>query len=378
MQGRINGAGYGGISMDDISLVLSVAERFGGKAIKAERFGSGHINDTYKVTTETCGKDLILQKINTSVFTQPLLVMQNISLVTEFLSKKIREAGGDPSRETLEILKEKNGRNYFIDDCGGFWRCFNYIGNTVSYESIENSAQMYVLGKAFGKFQRLLKDFPADRLSETITNFHNTPSRLRDFKAAVENNLSGRAQSVQMEIEFALSRESEAGTVQDLIDGGEIPLRVTHNDTKLNNVLIDADTKKAVCVIDLDTVMPGSALFDFGDGVRSGANSGAEDETDLSLVSLNDDYYINFAKGFLSETKGFLTVNEVKLLAFSPRLIALELGMRFLGDHLNGDTYFRIGRPNHNLDRARTQFKMLEDMENKKDFMESVIAEAVR
>jgi len=341
------------------------------KPVEVNRFGSGHINETYRITGD--GFDLTLQKLSAVAFKKPIHVMDNIVMVTDFLKDKIEKAGRDPFRETLNTVKAVDGKNYYIDEWGDFWRCFGYIPDALSYETIENAGQLYELGKAIGRFQNLLSDFPAEKLSHTIKNFHHTPTRLEDFKTSIKEDVLNRAKDIMPEIEFALEREKDASVITNLIESGEIPLRVTHNDTKLNNVLMDSKTGEAICVIDLDTVMPGSALYDFGDGIRSAVNPAAEDERDLSLICVNDDYYEKFVSGYMSEMKELLTKAEVEYLAFSTKLIAYELGMRFLTDHLNGDVYFRIHRENHNLDRARTQLKLVAEIEKKMSFMKKVV-----
>ncbi len=332
-------------------------------------FGNGHINDTYRIEPNK----YILQKINTSIFSDVDKLMDNIVLVTEFLKEKIIAEGGDPERETLTVFKTVDGKNYYKDEDGNCYRVYKYISNSFALDIAENPEQLYVAAKAFAKFQKRLSDFPAEKLYETIKDFHNTPKRFSNLEKAIKEDKMKRAESVKDEIEFALSQKEWISSVVDGIADGSIPLRVTHNDTKINNILFDEDTKDAVCVIDLDTVMPGSLLYDFGDALRLGASTGAEDETDLSLVNFDIKAFEAFSKGFMEEMKDSLTKREIELLPLSVKLMTFECGIRFLTDYLEGDTYFKIHRPNHNLDRARTQFKLVSDMTKQFDKMQSII-----
>ncbi len=339
-------------------------------AHSAEIYGNGHINDTYLVNHT---KKYILQKINTDIFQNPQRLMENIAAVTDFIRKKVKAAGGNPDRETLTVIRTVDGKNYYKAEDGSYFRMYNFVENAVSYDTITDPAQFYYAARAFGRFQRMLSDFPAATLDETIPNFHNTRSRFEDFQAAVKADLESRAAGVRREIQFVLDREKYADVVNDAMADGSVPVRVTHNDTKLNNVLLDPVTYEGVCVIDLDTVMPGSALFDFGDALRFGANHGAEDDTDLDNVYCDLHLFEQFTKGFLEELGPELTSREIELLPFSAVLMTYECGMRFLGDYLNGDVYFRIHRPGQNLDRARSQFKLAADMETKLDEMAAIV-----
>ncbi len=334
-------------------------------------YGNGHINDTY---ISESNPRYILQRINSSVFKNPEQVMENILNITEFLRKKVIETGGDPERETLNVVKTINGEILYKTDDGEYFRMYKFIEGSKSYDIPESPAMLYQAAKAFGRFQKLLSDYPADSLYETIKDFHNTRKRFENLRKAVEADKCGRCKSVEKEIEFAFAREKEVGIVVDAIADGSIPLRVTHNDTKLNNVMLDEKTGDGVCVIDLDTVMPGSLLYDFGDALRFGASSGAEDEQDLDKIWFDLEMFEAFTKGFLEEVGGSLTETERKLLAFSAKIMTYECGIRFLTDYLEGDTYFKIHRENHNLDRCRTQFKLVADMEKKMDEMNSIIA----
>ena len=333
-------------------------------------YGNGHINDTYLV--ETPGK-FIVQRINKTVFPHPEYVMENIMGVTDFLRKKIEAAGGDPDRETLTFVKTTDGLPYYVDENGDYYRVYKFIDNAVSYTIVENSSQLYNAAKAFGKFQNMLADYPAETLHETIVNFHNTKDRYRQFKEAVEKDAAGRAKDVQDEIKFVLDREADGSVVVDAIAEGRIPLRVTHNDTKLNNVLLDPVTGEGVCVIDLDTVMPGSLLYDYGDALRFGGSSGAEDEPDLSKIWFDVEKFEAFTRGFIEELPS-ITDEELKLLPFSIKLMTLECGLRFLADYLNGDVYFKTHCPEHNLVRCRTQFKLVAEIETKMDELNAIVA----
>ena len=328
---------------------------------------NGHINNTFVLNFDDDGvqKQYILQQINTHVFTDPEALMRNYVGVTEFLQKKVAEAGGNPKRESLKVYYTKDGKPYYTDKGGRTWRVINYVINTVTYNLPDNPDICRKAGKAFGKFQQLLADYPIDSLCETIPNFHNTVSRFADFQAAVKNNLSGRADRVQPEVDFILSRQKDCGVLLDLLNKGELPLRVTHNDTKLNNVLFDKKTQEGICVIDLDTVMPGLSLYDFGDSLRFAGNTAAEDEKDLSKVHFNMEVYRSYTEGYLSTAGKSLTELEVYYLPFSCKLMTLECGMRFLGDYLNGDVYFKTAYPDHNLVRCRTQLKLVEEIEQK-------------
>ncbi|MBR5614858.1 MAG: aminoglycoside phosphotransferase family protein [Clostridia bacterium] len=333
-------------------------------------YGNGHINDTYLCQSNP---NYILQKINNVVFKSPEEVMENISNVTKHLKEKIREAGGDPERETLTVVPTIDGKNYYKDDNGNYFRMYKYIENSVSYDLVEDPIQLYYTGKAFGKFQNMLDDFPAEKLHETIKDFHNTPERVNQLLAAMEKNAAGRLDSVKEEVEFALEFRKYASIITDQMAEGTVPLRVTHNDTKLNNILFDDKTNEGVCVIDLDTVMPGSMLYDFGDALRSGATSGAEDETDLRKIWFDIAKFEQFTKGFVGEMRDTITEKEAELLAMSALIMSYECGIRFLADYLNGDVYFKTHREGQNLDRARNQFKLAKNIESKLDELNAIV-----
>ncbi len=357
--------------------LLKIANNFciPSEAESAVPYGCGHINDTYLVQLQ-CGTKFILQRVNHNVFPNVPALMANIAGVTSYIAKQTVAAGEELSN-TLQVIKTKCGDNYLTDN-GNYYRMYNFITNAISIETTPTPHQLELSGKGFGLFQKLLNGYPAESLSEPIANFHNTEDRLLKLQEAILKNAAGRLSGVAAEVEFFLSRASYASRVISLIKAGSIPLRVTHNDTKLNNVLIDLVRDKAVVVIDLDTVMPGSILYDFGDSIRSGANLGAEDERDLSKVQFSLDLFRGYARGFLGEVAAALTSTEIENMAFGAILMTYECGMRFLTDYLNGDTYFKVHREGHNLDRARTQIKMVQDMEVLLPKMNIIVEEQVK
>ena len=312
-----------------------------GKLLSKEPFGSGHINDTYLLKYEISEMGIlkvILQRMNREIFTNPVELMENVVGVTTFLRKKIIENGGDPERETLNVIPAKDGKPYYVDSKGEYWRSYVYITDASSYDQVEKPEDFYESAVAFGHFQRMLADYPAETLNETIKGFHDTRARFQVFKDTVAKDVCGRAAEV------------------------------------LNNIMIDDKTGKGICVIDLDTVMPGLAMNDFGDSIRFGASTAAEDETDLSKVSCSMDLFEIYVKGFLEGCDGKLTKKEVELLPMGAKVMTFECGMRFLTDYLDGDHYFKIHREKHNLDRCRTQFKLVADMEKKWDIMQEIVA----
>lgn len=329
-------------------------------------FGHGHINGTFLVETDRGGK-YILQRINTHVFTAPKELMQNIGAITEFLQERV----SDP-RQILHFRPTPDGVYYYEDEQGQFWRCYEFAEG-ICLEAPESEEDFYQSAVAFGRFQQLLADFPADTLVETIPEFHNTINRYRLLHQAIDRDARGRVGQVQAELDFLLSREEEAGTLQRMRESGQLPLRVTHNDTKLNNVLLDKDTRKALCVLDLDTVMPGLSLYDFGDSIRFGAATAEEDEKDLSKMSLNLRLFEVYTRGFLDACPS-LTKQEIELLPMGAKIITLELAVRFLTDFLEGDHYFKTAYPEHNLVRARSQMKLVADMEEKWQQMQDIVA----
>jgi thiamine kinase-like enzyme len=347
--------------------------RYSGKIVSFKPLGEGHINKTYLVITDK--SKYTLQMINTNVFTDPVGLMENIYNITEFLKKKIVKNGGDPERETLTVIQTINNDFLYFDDSGNAWRSYLYIDDAITCQEPTSTQLIYDSGYAFGTFQNMLHDYEADKLNETIKDFHNTVQRVKNLVEAVKNNLSGRAEQVREEINFVISRKNDCSIIVDMIKNGKIPLKVTHNDTKLNNVLFDKETNRPICILDLDTVMPGSILYDFGDALRIIGSSAVEDEKDLSKVHFLIDNFRVFTKGYLDSIGKNITEEEVALLAFSVKLITLEIGMRFLTDHINGDIYFGIHREGHNLDRARTQFKLVREIEEKIDLMVSIVNE---
>lgn len=336
---------------------------------------TGHINETFVVRAPQ-GR-LILQRINHFVFPSPQNIMENILGVTRFLREKIRNQGGDPDRETLSVVCTADGGSYYLDRDGNYWRCTTYIENATSHETVENPAMLEEAGRAFGRFQQLLSDYPAETLHEIIPDFHNTPVRYAQLQEAAKNDAAGRLGQVQDELAFAAAREKDCALLMDLLEKGELPLRVTHNDTKMSNVLMDDETGKAVCVIDLDTVMPGLCAFDFGDSIRAGASTAAEDEADLGKVHFDLGLFEAYTKGFLATAGQALTPKELETLPDGAILMTLEVGMRFLADYLNGDVYFRTAYPTHNLDRARNQFKLVAEMEEQRPGMDRIIRECL-
>lgn len=349
--------------------------QFEGEYTEGIPYGSGHINDTFRVTFQHKGetKRYILQRMNNQIFLNPEELMENVVGVTSLLRKKIVENGGEPERETLNLVPAKDGKAFYKDSEGEYWRVYLFIEGAKTYDLVENQEDFYQSAVAFGRFQGLLADYPAETLHETIQDFHNTVKRLDTFKKAVEADGCGRAAQVQEEIQFVLDREALAHKLCDMQAEGKLPLRVTHNDTKLNNIMIDDETRKAICVIDLDTVMPGLSVNDFGDSIRFGASTGAEDEPDLSKVSCSMELFELYTKGFVEGCKGSLTEEELDMLPVGAMTMTYECGMRFLTDYLEGDHYFKIHREGHNLDRCRTQFKLVKDMEEKWNQMNEIV-----
>lgn len=358
----------------DITEIIS-RFKIDGEPSEIKQLTAGNINRTYRVRIGD--RRYILQNINVNVFHDPDALMNNIIGVCEHLRSKL-PAGADPLRETMNFIDARDGRHYFLDEDGRYWRMYVYI-DAVSYQSITKPGLFYKAGRAFGRFQSMLADYPAETLAETIPNFHNTPSRFEDFRKAVESCwLPGRLSETKELIDALLSREKLAHIATDAIASGEMPLRVTHNDTKLNNILMDKDTDEGLCVIDLDTVMPGSVLYDFGDAIRFGASTAAEDEPDVSKISLDARLFDEFTRGFLEGTNGALNSCELSLLPEGALLLTYEQAMRFLGDYLNGDTYFKIDYPTHNLVRARAQVTLLFDIEKKLPELHGIVEKYIK
>ncbi|MBQ7386771.1 MAG: aminoglycoside phosphotransferase family protein [Clostridia bacterium] len=342
-----------------------------GETASCERYGNGHINDTHLLVLKS-GKRYIFQRINHDIFKNPEGIMSNITLVTRHIADKAALYGKDPSRVTLTVVPTNDGKAFYRDSIGSYWRLFDFVEQTVAKDKVENIEEFEMCGEAFGEFLCMLEDFDAEKLFEVIPAFHNTPKRYENLMRAVEADVCGRVSEVGEEIEFCRARKDFAETLERAHAKGKLPLRVTHNDTKLNNILFDANDKRPACVIDLDTIMPGYVVNDFGDSIRFGATTAAEDEADLSKVKFDLELYRAYAQGYLKGARGKLTECERELLPVGAMMMTFECGMRFLTDYLEGDTYFRTSRPRHNLDRARNQFALLRDMEANLDKMKIV------
>lgn len=344
--------------------------RVPGEFVVATPFGSGHINDTYCALFNDKGATprFIIQRINHHVFKNPAAVMENIVRVTSHIREKLADRV-DVNRRVLTVVPARDGRPFYLDHNGNYWRAYLFIANGVTHDSVESPRQAFEAAKMFGEFQKLLADLPAPRLHDTIPDFHHTPKRFATLEQAIQNDVLNRAKMARAEIEFVLAKKGIASVLFD----ARLPERVTHNDTKVNNVMLDATSGEGLCVMDLDTVMPGLALYDFGDLVRSATCPTAEDERDLSKVTMQFPMFAALARGYCS-TADFLTPSERQLLAFSGKLITFEVGIRFLTDYLLGDTYFKTHRPGHNLDRCRTQFKLVESIERQEDKMNQLLA----
>ena len=331
--------------------------------------GSGHINHTFAVETAG-GKKYVMQKINTDIFKDVEGLMENVVNVTAYLRRQIAQEGGDPERGTMRVVPAVDGKYYYKDAEGGCWRVYLLIDNVISLDRAENEEALYASGLAFGRFQAQLADYPAQTLHETIPDFHNTPKRYQAFEKAVEEDCCHRAASAAGEIAFIRERKAETEILTDLLKEGKLPLRLTHNDTKLNNVLLDPETYEAVCIVDFDTIMPGLTAYDFGDAIRFGANTAVEDEPDTSKVSLSLPLYKAYVKGFMEGCGERMTAKEIETLPVGAKTITLEQGIRFLTDYLQGDTYYQTSREGQNLDRCRTQLALVADMERKWEQMQ--------
>ena len=348
-----------------------------GEILHAEQLKIGHINETYTATYDQGGNRVryIHQKLNRNVFKNPPGVMKNIMRVTGHLRKKLEaRKAPDLTRRALVVIPTRAGKAYHENGDKDIWRTFVFVEGVKTHEAVQNPGQAFQAGKAFGEFQSLLVDLPGERLVETIPNFHNTRKRFEAFQAAVEKDHFNRAAGVRPEIEFARKRQAITGVILDAMAKKQIPERITHNDTKFNNVMLDTTTGEAMCIVDLDTVMPGCALYDFGDMVRTTTSPTMEDEPDLSKVKMQMPLFKMLAKGYLASAGPFLTKREKELIAFSGKLINFEIGLRFLTDHLSGDVYFRSQRPEHNLDRCRTQFKLVESIEKQESAMQKYVS----
>lgn len=359
--------------MNDLDIIGDVLEKFNitDEIKNVEMITSGHINNTYRVVTDS--NIYMVQKVNRYVFRDPTRMMSNIDRVTNFLRTKIAEEGGDPDRETLRFLYSESGCNYFIMPDESFWRVSVYVDRATAYNKIVDGRMLYNAGKSFGTFQRRLADFPMETLYETIPDFHNTPKRLNDLFSAVQEDPLGRAADVSGEVDFFRTVQDKVCQIDRLQRQGVLPVRVTHNDTKYNNILIDDETHEAICVIDLDTVMPGLSCHDFGDAIRFVVNTAEEDEPDLSLVHVNMEYFTEFTNGFIGGSNGFFTDAEIDCMALGAVCMTVEVAARFLTDYILGDKYFKISRPRHNLDRARNQIRLAEEMEELYPQMQQIV-----
>jgi len=355
--------------MTPIFDLTDIAAHFqlGGQFVSAHRFGSGHINDTYLVSVKgnpdaSC---FIVQRIDKDVFADPSSLMENISRVTEHLRMK--------NAKTLELIPAVNGRSFYKSPDDEYWRTYEFVSGAEAYDKVQSTQQARDAATMFGKFQGLLADLPGPRLSETIPDFHNTPVRYSHFHDAVGEDTYDRVRHCREEIDQALGWEDKAGTLVDLFQGGQLPERIIHNDTKLNNLLFNQVSGEPICVIDLDTVMPGIALYDFGDMVRTATSPANEETADLSSIGLRLPYYEALVEGFIGATSDFLTESEIEHLSISGQIITIETGLRFLTDYLSGDEYFRSRRPAQNLDRSRAQFTLALSIEKQFDEMQDIV-----
>ncbi|MBQ9198509.1 MAG: aminoglycoside phosphotransferase family protein [Clostridia bacterium] len=355
--------------------ILAILPHFAldGRLVEIKELKSGNINATYRLTFEDAGiqRKYILQRINTYVFREPGRMMENIVGVTEHLRGAMLKLGQNPERRVLRVIPTADGRLMHEDDTG-CWRVYPFISNAFAYDTVD-AASFLEVGRGFGRFQRLLADYPAEQLFESIPGFHNTERRNEQLTAAIQADEAGRARDVRPEIDFLLQRKERLCGIVRLIETGELPLRVTHNDTKSNNVMLDKATGHALCVIDLDTVMPGSVLYDYGDAIRFGASTAVEDEPDTAKIALDMEKTEVFTRGFIEETNGFLRREELERLPLGIEVMTGELAARFLADYLNGDRYFKINAPDHNLIRARAQIALLRDVESKRQQIQDMV-----
>lgn len=360
----------------EIAVEVLKSMKFDGDVINVKSFGSGIINDTFLVTCKNNkGNEnkYILQKINSSIFKNVEKLMENYCGVCDYLKKIVSENGGDVERETITVVPTNSGKSYLKDSLDNYWRAIKFISDTVTYDVAESAEDFYKVGKAFGEFQNKLAGYNAENLYESIPNFHNTKERFKTFLLAIENNKARRLESVRSEVDFILEREKDTSILLDLYENGELPLRVTHNDTKISNILMDANTKNGICIIDLDTIMPGLSLYDFGDAIRSGATHALEDEKDLDKVYVDLEFFEAFTKGFLEGTNSSLTEKEIEMLPMGAKVITLEQAIRFLTDYLDGDVYYKTSYSNQNLDRTRTQLKLVKDIEEKWNELNNIV-----
>ncbi|MDD4872629.1 MAG: aminoglycoside phosphotransferase family protein [Kiritimatiellae bacterium] len=353
---------------------ISKAFQLYGNYVEASEYGSGHINDTYCVVFDQAGNRVryIFQRINHHVFHHPVALMDNISRVTCHIADKMPDVP-DVFRRVLKVIPSVDGLPYCCDESGNFWRVYLFVENAKTYDAIQTPKQAFEAARAFGLFQKMLADLPSPPLHDTIPDFHHTPRRFHAFEKALNEDVSNRAQSAKQEISFVLQRKAITGVLIDMHEKGDLPLRVTHNDSKLNNVLLDDVTGAGICVIDLDTVMPGLTLYDFGDMVRTMTCMAPEDEKGLSNVNMQFPFFEAIVKGYLLSMGDVLNKNETAFLAFAGKLITFEIGLRFLTDYLAGDTYFKIHREGQNLDRCRRQFRLVESIEEQEEKMREFV-----
>lgn len=344
--------------------------------ISIEPYGNGRINDTFLVECQADvlpGKKYILQRINHLIFKEPEHLMSNILNVTVFLRKKLILNGGDPNREVLNVVMTSDGKSFYKDSIGSYWRVYDFIEDTIGLDKAGNPSAFYESAVAFGNFQRLLCDFPINLLYTTVKDFHNTRQKFEAFEKAVAADVCRRSPNATSEIEFALAHKKEASILLDMVDNGKLILKATHSDTMLNNILVDKKTLKCICIVDLDTVMPGLSITQFGDAIRYGACKGAEDEKDLDKVFLDLELFETYAKGYINGCGECISPTDIEMLPMAAKIMTFECGIRFLTDYLQGDTYFNTNYVSQNLDRCRTQFKLVRDMENKWDSMMSIV-----
>lgn len=358
--------------------VAEIGDQFAiiGRFELGEEIQSGHINSTFRATyrqDDGSSHRYIFQTINRNVFKDPYAVMRNVERVTRHINSKVLRVKKDLGGQTLNLFPARTGGSWVEDDKGGVWRCYNHIEGCVTYDIVESTRQAYQAARAFGSFQDLVSDLDPTLITETIPDFHHTRKRYQRLMDVAAADPLGRLASVRKEFDFIRDRENITGRLLDLVEAGELPLRVTHNDTKINNVMIDAESDEAVCVIDLDTVMPGLALYDFGDLVRTATSPAAEDEPDLGKVRMQLPMFEALVEGYLDAAGDFLTDREIANLVFSGKLMTLEVGIRFLTDHLEGDVYFKTHRPDHNLDRCRTQLALVGEMEKHEPAMNAFV-----
>ncbi len=354
-----------------------------GKLIELKQITTGNINKTYTATYSVDNKisKYLIQQINNYVFKNPYDVMNNVESITHFLQEELDKIG-DKAHKVLKVIKTKNNDNMIVhrneEGKEEFYRAYDFIDNSISYDTCENVEIVRNAGKAFGNFQKLLSNYPIENLAETIVDFHHTKNRFLNFEKDVEKNIANRVNSVKEEIKFIFDRKEICNIIVDKLEKKEIPYRVTHNDTKVNNVMMNKETGNFLAVVDLDTVMPGSSLYDYGDGIRTAAANTAEDDTDLSKVYMKNELFESYTDGYLSELAPYMTEEEVELMGQSIRIMTFELVIRFLNDYINGDKYFKCNYENHNLDRTRNQLKLVQDIESKMDYINSYIWESYK